>query len=281
MGYRVNRFRLEAAHLPGERKLLLLILVITQFLVGGVAMSGEEEPTVVQFPDDRLLGYMVEYDAGDLNVASARKLAFEKKNAGQAVHLRGRVTLTPGRRVYLAYYDVHSLDRDRPTNLSYLDQFRTDDLDMMDVLAGEITLRESRRLSRHETLRLLWLSEAELAGGVLEVIGKLSNLEDLRLDATNVTDEQLTSLRDLKRLKRLNLYMTDVTDKGLESLARLKSLDKLELTKTFVTPAGIAWLKERLPETEIVYRGPREPEQPPPPPPTPIEPPAAPAEGEE
>jgi hypothetical protein len=79
--------------------------------------------------------------------------------------------------------------------------------------------------------------------GILDVLGKLKNLEELRLpDKTAaVTDCGLEHLSRLKKLKNLKLRQAEkVTDRGLALLARLVNLQDVSLQELrSVTPRGM------------------------------------------
>ena len=71
--------------------------------------------------------------------------------------------------------------------------------------------------------------------GVL--IGR-SDVTVLQMANTDVTDETLRLLGDLKQLRELDLSNTQVTDSGLALLAALPTLERLRLARTRVTDAG-------------------------------------------
>ena len=72
----------------------------------------------------------------------------------------------------------------------------------------------------------------------------LTQLEDLRLAATKVTDAGLVHLKGLVNLQHLSLqFNSGVTDAGLAHLKRLTKLEYLGLDDTMVTDAGLEHLK--------------------------------------
>ena len=83
----------------------------------------------------------------------------------------------------------------------------------------------------------------------LASIGKLTNLQNLRLDYNEkITDAGLMQLKGLTNLRYLGLVnVTQVTDKGLESLHGLKSLIALSLQGTKVSDQGILQFKTAVP----------------------------------
>lgn len=75
--------------------------------------------------------------------------------------------------------------------------------------------------------QLIWLNldYQKLGKDSWEKIGQLSNISRLSVKNSNLEDEGLADLQNLKELVHLNLVWTNVTASGLENL---KSLDKLE-----------------------------------------------------
>jgi DNA-binding response OmpR family regulator len=71
----------------------------------------------------------------------------------------------------------------------------------------------------------------------------LDNLRFLSLADTNVTNEGLVHLKDLKELQELHLDATQVNDDGLPLLTGLENLEVLDLKETQVTDAGLAQLQ--------------------------------------
>ena len=68
---------------------------------------------------------------------------------------------------------------------------------------------------------------------------------------TNITDDDLTLISQLKSIEKLGFLSCTISDIGLIHLQRLHRLAKLQLHDTLVTPEGIAKLKARIPELEI------------------------------
>ena len=68
----------------------------------------------------------------------------------------------------------------------------------------------------------------------------LSNLTDLVLGLSNVTDAGLKHLKGLSKLKVQDLSDTGVTDAGLEHLKALANLETLDISGTDVTDAGLS-----------------------------------------
>ncbi len=89
----------------------------------------------------------------------------------------------------------------------------------------------------------------------LERLKGLTNLEELRLEHTQVTDAGLVHLKGLSNLRGLNLWATQLTDAGLVHLEGLTNLETLFLAFTQVTDAGVKSLQEALPNCVIQWNG--------------------------
>ncbi len=82
----------------------------------------------------------------------------------------------------------------------------------------------------------------------------LTNLKELWLDDTQVTDAGLIHLKGMTSLRALWLNGTQVTDDGLVHLKGLTSLQGLWLNGTQVTDAGVQDLQKALPNCHISRR---------------------------
>lgn len=67
--------------------------------------------------------------------------------------------------------------------------------------------------------------------------------EQIRLDSTKVSDEDLKNLASLEdKLRRINLSHTTISDQGLAQIAKMKQLEQLRLASPHITNAGVAAL---------------------------------------
>ncbi|MBI2803385.1 MAG: hypothetical protein HYX68_00195 [Planctomycetes bacterium] len=90
----------------------------------------------------------------------------------------------------------------------------------------------------------LFFSSWKLGDKGLAVVEKLPNLVALSLINTEITDDGLRHLKNLKRLRWLSLSgCKKVTDKGLAHLKNLTSLEDLNLEVTKTTAEGMVHLK--------------------------------------
>ena len=70
-----------------------------------------------------------------------------------------------------------------------------------------------------------------------------SDVTEVFLGESRITDNELICLKGLPRLKKLVLGKTQVTDAGLKHLEGLTQLEDLSLSRTRVTDAGLVHLK--------------------------------------
>ncbi len=70
-------------------------------------------------------------------------------------------------------------------------------------------------------------------------VGQLPDLQELRLNTTNITDAGLSHVRGLAGLKLLDLNGTPITDAGMTCLSDLHQLYYLDLSNTQITDVGL------------------------------------------
>jgi hypothetical protein len=115
----------------------------------------------------------------------------------------------------------------------------------VEKLGGQVRMDANRpgKLVRDVDLSDKPITDAQLKE-LMKELKELDNLEELRLENTQVTDTGLKELKDLKSLLTLALFGTKVTDAGLKEVNKIKSLRWLGLEGTKVTDAGLKELKE-------------------------------------
>ncbi len=85
----------------------------------------------------------------------------------------------------------------------------------------------------------------------LEQLGELSQVTNLWINESNVTDAGLKSLKRLNGLRKLNLYRADnITDAGLEHLMGMTQLRELVLGHA-ITDDAVKKLQQALPNCKI------------------------------
>jgi len=77
----------------------------------------------------------------------------------------------------------------------------------------------------------LRLTGRHLPTPVMSEIGKLTELRQLDLYGTTVSDDGLAELKDLQKLTNIGLGATPITEKGVEHLQKLEALRYLWLPK--------------------------------------------------
>ena len=92
-------------------------------------------------------------------------------------------------------------------------------------------------------LRELSLHDTQLSDAGLQHLKGLTQLKRLDLINTQVSDAGLEHLKGLTKLKWLDFNNTQVTDAGLEHLKGLTKLESLDFSNTQVTDAGLEHLK--------------------------------------
>jgi hypothetical protein len=94
------------------------------------------------------------------------------------------------------------------------------------------------------TLEDLQLEGSGISKGGMRAIGQLERLQTLRLDKTQIGDEDLAQLSGLGGLRELFLAECPVGDEGLEAIGTLTGLQVLDLNRTQVTDEGLKRLKD-------------------------------------
>jgi Leucine-rich repeat (LRR) protein len=121
----------------------------------------------------------------------------------------------------------------------------------VDLSESKISDAELAQLTRLGNVRLLKLPPSISDVGLVHVAG-LTDLRELYLHDTRITDAGLAPLKRQMHLEQLHLNGTDISDAGLEHLAELTSLNVLNLTSTKVTDDGLVALK-KLTQLEKLY----------------------------
>ena len=85
----------------------------------------------------------------------------------------------------------------------------------------------------------LSLTGTQITDNGIDSLSQLTDLIKLSLSGTRVSDKGIKSLGQLKSLRMLNLFDTDLTDEGIKNLAHITSLTELLLGGPKVTEMGI------------------------------------------
>jgi len=96
------------------------------------------------------------------------------------------------------------------------------------------------------------LDNPQLTDDDLKALDYAPLTRSLYLVGSQITDDGLVHLKNLKQLEQLDLKKNKrLTDAGLVHLEGLKNLKMLILIGTQVTPAGVKKLQQKLPNTKI------------------------------
>jgi hypothetical protein len=161
----------------------------------------------------------------------------------------------------LALHDTWVSDR----GLAYVARFK--ELAELAISRSQVGVTDAglRHLSRLKSLTHLILFEVNIRGPGLKHLGNLanlsslnlgftplngkylavfqdSNLEELGLRGSAITDAGLATVAGIRSLKRLDLWHTGIGDAGLKRLRPLQNLEELILCGTKVTNNGLALL---------------------------------------
>jgi Leucine-rich repeat (LRR) protein len=98
------------------------------------------------------------------------------------------------------------------------------------------------RWSEFSNLEELYLAHTKITDAALAKLGRLGKLKRLRISDNNINGAKLEELVGLTNLIDLDLSHTKVTDDSIEPLTRMPSVKKLNLFETPVTNAGVATL---------------------------------------
>ena len=100
-------------------------------------------------------------------------------------------------------------------------------------------------------LESLWLDRTNVTDEGLDNVKALSNLENIQLNGTRVTGAGLVYLTGLARLKYVWLDNEQIDDEGLKNLQKLSSLEQLLIPGPQPSTARRIELKRALPRPEI------------------------------
>ena len=100
---------------------------------------------------------------------------------------------------------------------------------------------------------VVWLTASpSVSDATMIQVGRLTRLQQLRLDQSSIKDTWLGHLSGLKQLASLNLDGTRISDQGLARLSPLTKLSALYLDSTRVTDSGVTELQKVVAGVQIV-----------------------------
>jgi Leucine Rich repeat len=117
-------------------------------------------------------------------------------------------------------------------------------LEYLDIYsAPKVTNSGIAALSQLQHLKSLNILGTAMTDGALPDIGKLTNLEFLRLDGHPISDAGVTALVGLKNLRYLQLLETRITNAAMGTIGKFSELEDLGLSYTQVGDEGLNHLK--------------------------------------
>lgn len=121
-------------------------------------------------------------------------------------------------------------------------------VDLQHSFATDETMIEIAKLSNLEELNLF---ETEVTDVGVKRIGRLSNLRWLWLAETRITDESLIEIGKLKNLKVLCINGSTITDAGVTHLQGLSKLQHFRLIGTLISDAAMPTVRNLVSLTEL------------------------------
>ena len=83
----------------------------------------------------------------------------------------------------------------------------------------------------------------------------MTNLDNLNLSGTQISDAGMERLKGFTKLELLDLDETNLTDKGLEPLKVLKNMKRISIRGTKISEEGLKYFHASLPECKIENSG--------------------------
>lgn len=98
-------------------------------------------------------------------------------------------------------------------------------------------------------IRLDLISCPNIDDKALKDIGRLANLEEIRLSNDKITDRALEYLADCKYLKTIELEHTAITDEGIRTICKMDNIESLGLSQcSNLTPEALRLIGARFPD---------------------------------
>lgn len=101
---------------------------------------------------------------------------------------------------------------------------------------------------------MLQLDQTKTDDAGMRSLGRITTLEKLNINFTQVTNRGLRETRHLKQLKRIDFVGTAVNDDGVEPLKQLSSIEFIGFSE-HITPEAIEELERALPLFRANTRG--------------------------
>lgn len=115
---------------------------------------------------------------------------------------------------------------------------------------NETTLEQLKYLN---DVRFVSFNSSAFADGHVKYLDDLTNLRDLQLNGTNISEIGLQHIAQRHRLKQLTLNDTSIDDRAVDALVTMKSLRTLHVYHTGLSSQGLSRLRSELPNCEISH----------------------------
>ena len=124
------------------------------------------------------------------------------------------------------------------------------DLKFMGENITKENLKSLDKIKEH----VVWLSiiDSNLSDDEMTYLSNLKNLTRLKIQKNFISNKGVVFLEGLDNLSELNLYGTRITDASFEVFSKMKGLKKLFLWKTRVTKKGVAKFAAQYPNVEVM-----------------------------
>lgn len=128
---------------------------------------------------------------------------------------------------------------------------RRDRLECIYLAGSKLERRTLELLSSLNDARFISFNSSAFADRHVGYLDGLTNLRELQLNGTLISEIGLKHLAKRHRLTLLTLNDTSVDDDAVDALAAMKSLQKLHVRNTDLSDTGLKRLQSELPDCEI------------------------------
>jgi len=109
--------------------------------------------------------------------------------------------------------------------------------------------------SRLPTLITLHCTDSHFTDAHLGLFATHTEIRELWLSGTAVTDDGLRHLATLPHLQSLDIAHNSITDEGLNALVLCSSLEEIRLAATSVTEVGVSRFRAQHPQCKVYWSG--------------------------
>lgn len=103
-------------------------------------------------------------------------------------------------------------------------------------------------------IRLDLISCPNIDDGALKDIGRLTNLQEIRLSNNRITDKALQYLAECKLLESIDLEHTAITDNGIRTICKMENIRSLGLSHcSNLTPEALKLIAARFPDIRHLH----------------------------